>query len=853
MRKRVWLIVFLLVFIVGAQAEIWRNPNAQGDARVADLLSKMTLDEKISQCSSDIPAIERLGIPAYMWYTEALHGVLAWKCTSFPQNIAMGATWDPDLMFDVATAISNEARALKNSGQREVMMFSPTVNIARDPRWGRNEECYSEDPFLLSEMARMYVRGMQGNDKKYLKTVCTVKHFIANNVEQRREFIQSYINEKDLREYYMPAYKVCLADEEAAGVMTALNGLNGIPCSGHSWLIKDVLRGEWGFKGYVVADWHAVSGMYNNMKYVHSFPEASALAIKATCDQECFRPKASLMVKHLKTAIEKGLIKEEELDQSVARLLRIRFLTGDFDPIEQTPWHDITENVLECDAHKKLALKAARKSIVLLKNENILPLKQDVNSVAVIGPFANRCWLGIYSGYPQSKVTPLDGIKQITSAQINYAEGCGVTDAINRLKMDEAVEAARKSEVAIVFVGNDASTATENNDRESLGLPGGQQQLIEEVLKVNKNTIVVLIPSGPTTIGPSQDKARAIVCAWANGQEQGHAIADILWGKYNPGGKLNSTWFKNDDDMPDMYDYNIHHGRTYMYYKGQPLYPFGYGLSYTTFKISNLKFDRKILKSHERLKVSVQVSNTGDMDGDEVVQLYIHDVKSSEPVPAKALKGFKRIHVPAGQTREVTMEIPYEAFSHYSMANRGFKVEEGDFEIQVGNSSADIQVRKSLKVADGMIPPVDVEHKSAWFDANHPNRNKKWYDIYDDLSFLKTKTGYAAQNADTSTRFTVLFTDPGFYVPAWDAVVNCRLNSEEAVLKLQMLDNEIDTYKVKKGSGSTTKLAIKIPIPPEYGKNVNIVAKVLKGDMKIESILILPPGNKPSFVVHPDR
>ena len=231
MRKRVWLIVFLLVFIVGAQAQIWRNPNAQVDARVADLLSKMTLDEKISQCSSDIPAIERLGIPAYMWYTEALHGVLAWKCTSFPQNIAMGATWDPDLMFDVATAISNEARALKNSGQREVMMFSPTVNIARDPRWGRNEECYSEDPFLLSEMARMYVRGMQGNDKKYLKTVCTVKHFIANNVEQRREFIQSYINEKDLREYYMPAYKVCLADEEAAGVMTALNGLNGIPCS----------------------------------------------------------------------------------------------------------------------------------------------------------------------------------------------------------------------------------------------------------------------------------------------------------------------------------------------------------------------------------------------------------------------------------------------------------------------------------------------------------------------------------------------------------------------------------------------------------------------------------------------
>ncbi|MEM6830146.1 MAG: glycoside hydrolase family 3 N-terminal domain-containing protein, partial [Bacteroidota bacterium] len=426
-------------------AQVWKDPKQPTEDRVEDLLDRLSLDEKIAYCGSVIPGIERLGIPDYEWYGEALHGIIAWNCTQFPQNIAMGATWNPELMFEVATAISNEARALKNQGKKEVMMFSPTVNMARDPRWGRNGECYSEDPFLMSEMARMYVRGMQGNDPDYTKTVTTVKHYIANNVDKNRERIQSNINEKDLYEYYFPAYKTCVVDEEATGIMTALNGLNGIPCSAHDWLVNGVLRDEWGFEGYVIADWAAVRGIETNQKYAKSQPEAAALAIKAGVDQECFRSKKSNapMVKSLRASIESGLLTEEELDVSVRRLLRLRMMTGDFDDPSLNPYSKIPASVLESGAHKKLALKAAEQSIVLLKNDDVLPLKKDIQNLAVIGPFANRCWMGIYSGFPKSKITPLDGIRQQVTGEVQFAEGCAVTaDSLDQQKISEAVALA---------------------------------------------------------------------------------------------------------------------------------------------------------------------------------------------------------------------------------------------------------------------------------------------------------------------------------------------------------------------------------------------------------------------------
>ncbi|AWG22705.1 hypothetical protein FFWV33_14810 [Flavobacterium faecale] len=844
------IIVALFLFSAGSNAQTWKNPNAPTEDRVKDLLSKMTLEEKISQCSSDIPAIERLGIPAYIWYGEALHGVIAWNCTSFPQNIAMGATWNPNLMFDVATAISNEARALKNNGQKEVMMFSPTVNLGRDPRWGRNEECYSEDPFLMSEMARMYIRGMQGNDKKYLKTVTTVKHFIANNVEKNRERIQSNISEKDLREFYMPAYKTCIADEEAGGIMSALNGLNGVPSSGSKWLLTDVLRNEWGFKGYVVADWNAASGMFNNQKYVKSFPEASALSIKSGTDQECFRPKASLMVQNLKPAIERGLLTEAELDVSVARLLRMRFLTGDFDKPELNPYSKIPQSVLESDTHKKLALKAAEQAIVLLKNDNILPLKKDVKSIAVLGPFANQAWLGIYSGFPKSKISPLAGIKNSTTAQINYAEGCGIIEPFDEAKIKEAVEAAKKSEVAIIFVGNDEKTSTENTDRFTLALPGAQQRLIEAVLKVNKNTVVVLIPSGATTIGPSQKDVPGIICAWPNGQEQGTAIANVLWGKYNPGGKLNSTWYESDNDLPNIHDYDLRKGRTYMFFKNKPLYPFGYGLSYTSFDIKNLKLDKTTLAVNESVAVTVSVTNSGKIDGDEVVQLYIRDLSKNKLAPLKSLKGFERIHLKAGETKNVTLNVPYAAFNYYNVDNKRFEVSDGKFEIMVGNSSEKILAKGKVTLKAGAVPEVNVDNKSAYFNAKDPNRFKNWDSIYEDKSFLQTANP-KSKKEDSGIEFKMTFRDPGFYVNTWDAEVNMKLKTNEATLKLTMLGNEIDTYVVKKENTEFQTLAIKIPIPPEYGKEVILNAFILPSEMEIEYIKIIPPGNAKPYRVYP--
>ncbi|QVY66253.1 glycoside hydrolase family 3 C-terminal domain-containing protein [Polaribacter sp. Q13] len=730
------ILIFLIIGNI-TNAQTWKDPNESINVRVDDLLSKMTLEEKISYCGSAIPAIERLGIPEYMWYGEALHGLKAWNATQFPQNIAMGSTWNPDLMFDVATAISNEARALKNSGQKEVMMFSPTVNMARDPRWGRNEECYSEDPFLMSEIARMYVRGMQGNDPNYLKTVTTVKHFVANNVDFRREFSHSLVRQKDLYEYYFPAYNTCIVDEEAAGIMTGLNGLNGVPCSANNWLVNDVLRDEWGFKGYVIADWAAVEGVEKRLRFVNTQEEAAALAIKSGTDQECFRhkTKSAPFVQALKPAIEQGLLTESELDVSVNRLLRLRFMTGDFDDPKLNPYSKIPQSVLESETHKKLALKAAEQSIVLLKNDDVLPLKKNIEKLAVIGPFANRCWLGIYSGNPKSKITPLEGIQKSANGEVKFAEGCSITgDITDEEKIAEAVALAKKSETVILIVGNDESTATETLDRLSLNLPGKQHQLIKAVQAVNKNVILVLVPSGSTSIGWEQKNIPGIICAWPNGQEQGTALANILFGDINPGGKLSASWVKSENQLPNFHDYNVSTwrddygpevARTYMYSNIDYLYPFGYGLSYTQFEIQDIKLDKNRLEAMGDVLVTAKVANIGDRDGDEIVQVYVRDKEASHIVPKKALKGFKRIHIKSGESKTVTIKLPYEAFSHYDTSLKAFKVEAGDFEIMIGQSSEKIVGSKTIEVAEGVIPKIRVGQKSGYFNAEDENRTKK--------------------------------------------------------------------------------------------------------------------------------
>ncbi len=849
--------LFLLINLSLLNAQVWKDPNARVEDRVEDLLSKMTLDEKISYCGSAIKGIDRLDIPSFVWYGEALHGLKAWNCTQFPQNNAMGSTWNPDLMFDVATAISNEARALKNMGQKEVMMFAPTVNMARDPRWGRNEECYSEDPHLMSEIARMYIRGMQGNDPKYVKTVTTVKHYVANNIDTRREYSHSLVRRKDLYEYYFPAYKTCIVDEEATGIMTGLNGVNGVPCSANGWLVNGVLRNEWGFKGYVIADWAAIQGIEKRMRFAETQEEAAAMAIKAGVDQECFRHKTreAPFVKALKPAIEQGLLTEAELDVSVRRLLRLRFMIGDFDAPLLIPYSKIPSSVLECDTHKQLALKAAEQSIVLLKNDNILPLKKDSGKLAVIGPFANRCWLGIYSGNPKSKVSPLDGIKNYATGDVSFAEGCSVTgDAEDQQKIEEAVALAKTSDYVVVVVGNDESTATETKDRMSLSLPGRQHELIKAVQEVNKNIILVLIPSGSTSIGWEQKNLPGIICAWANGQEQGTALAKVLFGDVNPGGKLNTTWVKSEKDLPHMTDYNIQTwkddyapevARTYMYSDKKPLYPFGFGLSYTQFEINDLKVSGNKIDANDDVTVTAKVSNIGDRDGDEIVQVYVRDVESSEIVPNKALKGFKRISIPAGETKEVSIKLPYEAFSHYNVNSQQFEVEAGDFEIMIGQSSEKIVATKTIQVEGGIIPNIKVGQKSGYFNADDENRSKSWDYLYKDESLDTIDTNEDTNDSSKWIEYEITFIDPGIYVNTWDAELSFKSTSKDAIIEASMQGIKISTYDV---AWKKTQ-AIKIPIPPEYGKPVRLRIKTLNGNIQHESIKIIPPGKKKPFVI----
>ncbi len=838
------LLLSTLSVATAQETPIWKDSSKSFDERVEDLLPRLSIEEKLRYFSSDIPASVGLGIPSYMWYAEALHGVLSFGCTSFPQNNAMGSTWDRDLLFDVASAVSDEVRALHSAGRSQVMIYSPTVNMARDPRWGRNEECYSEDPYQMAEMAKMYIRGMQGTHPKYLKTVCTVKHYAANNVENKREMRQSNIDERDMREYYLPAYKACIVEERAAGVMSALNGVNGIPCSAHEWLLTDVLRDEWGFEGYVVADWGAVGGVSRLQHAAETNAEGSVMALRAGCDQECFRPNESPMVQGLTEAYNNGDVTEEELDVALRRLLKLRFQVNGFWLDDECPYNNTPMSVVESQKNKDLALKAAEKSIVLLKNQdNVLPLSDQIKSVAVVGPFADRCWLGIYSGRPSKTISPLQGIKDRFDGEVYYEAGCAVNEKGDDIDMSKAIAAAQKSDVVIAFVGNDDSTSTENNDRESLSLPGRQQQLLDELCKVNKKVIVVIVPSGATTIGAAQQNAEGIICGWANGQEQGTAIAKVLFGDVNPGGKLSTTWFAADSDLPDINDYNIRNNRTYMYFDGKPLYPFGYGLSYTTFEMSNLKLSSSKLKRNGVMSVTVDVTNNGKVAGDEVVQLYIKDNASPSFEASKMLRGFERVTLKSGETKSVTMELTYDNFSHWSIDKEDFVVTKGDYEILVGNSSASTPLKAEVRIAGGKVPEQTL-HTEDFEDYDSDPRYRSTYyggDVKMPEVVVKPKVEKPKNGGFRWIEYMIDFVDPGFYVSEWEIKVNYKSTNTNNKLKVEMDGVMVIDEVIFEKSGTATE-SIKIP-KPDYGLPTR-VRLVLPEGLNIESLdVVFPKDN----------
>ncbi len=827
--------------------------------RAGAIVARMTLAEKVRQVndiakpgpwiSSDnnVPAIPRLGLPAYNYASdEGLHGlVYPFVATSFPQPLAMACSWNPDLARRVYSAVSDEAQAYHKKEKWGLSFYSPqTLNLHRDPRWGRCEEAPGEDPCLASTWAVQVVRGMQGDDPNYLKTTACAKHFICNNTEDDRTRVSASVDPRSFWEYYTRAYQACVVQGDVFTVMGAYNAINGIPCCADEFLLTDLLRKRWGFRGYVTSDNPAVYNIYDPHHYVPTKHQAAALSIQAGCDLiRCNQD--SDMTHSLARAVSLELVSEADIDRAITRLLTVRVLLGEMDPPESIPYNRISFDVVDSPAHRALALEAARQSIVLLKNERqFLPLdKAKLRTVAVIGPTAGF-HLGGYSGHPSVQISPYAGIANAlgdsvqnlharvwpnelknvgdgvqmkssgegninicriwadswveykpqsftginsiaihvagigqdavirvhidalngpqiatikvphtgdrrkwttVSAPINgitgehnvffkfsgksndpgkeicdlewfqlqpiaaaptsqpqpqhplveFYPGCAIDGLKDEKMFSEAVAAAGRSDVVIMVCGVDQTVDSEGHDRKDIQLPGVQHELIKACYQANAKTVLVLNSNNTVAVNWEQAHLPAIVAAIFGGQAQGTAIADVLFGNYNPGGKTCCTWYKSVDQLPPFHNYEIMKGRTYMYLEAEPLYPFGYGLSYTTFQFSDLHIFSTELSLHNSVKVSCKVTNTGSRSGAEVAQLYVAVPKSPVKRPIKELVGFKRVDLKPGETRTITFELPYtaQALWYWHESHRKFVLQPGVLKLLIGSSSADIHLQ----------------------------------------------------------------------------------------------------------------------------------------------------------------
>ena len=693
------------------------------EARAADLVGRLTLDEKVAQMQDRAPAIPRLGIPAYNWWNEALHGVArSGLATVFPQAIGLAATWNDSLMFQVATVISDEARAKHQEYVRQdsraryqgLTFWSPNINIFRDPRWGRGQETYGEDPFLTGTLAVQFIRGMQGDDSTYLKTIATVKHFaVHSGPEPDRHIFNAVVSERDLHETYLRAFAMGIQDGPAWSIMCAYNRLYGKAACGSDLLLDDVLRGRWGFKGYVVSDCGAIDDIYERHRIVQTAAEAAALGVNSGTDLECGDTYASLV-----TAVQQGLITEARIDTAVTRLFLARMKLGMFDPPDMVRWAQIPFSVLDDSAHRALARQAARESIVLLRNRHhTLPLSKSLRTIAVIGPDADdpRMLLGNYHGEPADPVTPLRGIREaLPGARVIYARGADLAEGYSGLERapgsapaaadsdsaasldSAAVQAAEQADAVVLFLGLTANLEGEEmrldvpgfkgGDRTTIDLPAPQKALLERIVKVGKPTVLVLMSGSALAVTWAQRHVNAIVEAWYPGQAAGLAIADVLFGDYNPGGRLPVTFYRSTADLPPFGDYAMA-GRTYRFFTGKPLYAFGYGLSYTKFKYSHLTTSAKTLAASDSLSVAVDVKNDGKVRGDEVVQLYVRHEGSRVPRPRLDLRGYRRITLDPGQSRRVSFTLPGASLAWWDSTAQRWTVEQDRVRLQVGGSS----------------------------------------------------------------------------------------------------------------------------------------------------------------------
>ncbi|HEY2586867.1 MAG TPA: glycoside hydrolase family 3 C-terminal domain-containing protein [Tepidisphaeraceae bacterium] len=701
-----------------AAGPLYLDPSQPVDARVKDLIGRLTLEEKATLLDHAGPEVERFHIRADQW-NQCLHGVV-WDrpTTMFPVSIAMAATWDPALVHDEATAISDEARAIYNLWHQQpdikvqhkgLIYRAPVINISRNPYWGRINECFGEDPFLTGRIGVAYVKGLQGDDPKYLKLAATLKHFAVNNVEKNRQSLSATVSERMLYEYWLPHWRDCVVEGGAQSVMASYNAINGTPNNMNKSLLTDILKTQWGFQGFVVSDLGGVNTMVTgHEKGKMSYEEAVAKSMIAGCD---FSDKEFRT--YIPAAVRQGLLPESRLDDALLRVLRVRFRLGEFDPPKDVPFSTISPDVICSEAHRNLSLKAAREAIVLLKNDDhLLPLDRTMlKSIAVVGPHGNRFTAGGYSGKAQDPVTPLAGITNRAGAgiEVRFAEGAQIApprrtrgkapppfDKAAELK--KAIDVARIADVAIVCVGTTLDIEAEDRDRTDLGLPGNQQELVEAVRAANPRTIVVELNAGPLTVPWISKNVPAIVEAWWDGQEGGNAIADVLFGDMNPAGRLPLTVYASPEQVPPQDQYDITQGFTYMYLHGDPLFAFGHGLSYTHFTYGRLHLSADHVSPTDTITVSFELTNTGPRDGDEVAQLYVHQEQSRIPRPAKELRGFQRVHLRPSETQTIHFTLPAPKLAFYDVTTHGFVVDPGTFDVMVGSASDDIRQAAKLTV-----------------------------------------------------------------------------------------------------------------------------------------------------------
>ncbi len=718
MKKSVLLGIFLVAAAGAALAQGetqpgFRDTSLPMERRLSDLVHRLTLEEKAAQLNHLNTGIPRLGIPMWGGWNQTLHGVWSKQPTTlYPVPIAMGATWDPDLVKAVASAMSDEGRALYNAkadGPRSkhgLVFRSPVINISRDPRWGRVQEVFSEDPLLTGRMGVAYVKGLQGDDLNHLKLAATLKHFAVNNVEAGRQHLSAQVDDRNLMEFWLPHWRMSVMEAHPQSIMSSYNAINGTPSAVNHRLLTDILRKQWGFDGFVTDDLGAVAFLTDSrpgqLEPGQRFSEdpivATAAAIKAGNDSDDQEFERNIPI-----AVSRGLLTIADVDRAVSRVLRVGFRLGAFDPPQSSPYAHISMDVVRSQPHLELALKTAQESLVLLKNaQNFLPLKADaVHSVAVIGPAgAQNYETGNYYGTPARKLGAFDGLKQILGPRVSvsFEQGTGFTDVADPAAISRAADLARKSDVAILFLGTNLQVEAEGRDRRDLNLPGAQQQLLEAVYAANPRTVLVLMNAGPLAIGWAQDRLPAILQAWYPGEAGGTAIARALFGSDNPGGHLPYTVYASLDGVPPQNEYDVSKGYTYQYFKGVPLYPFGHGLSYTRFKYSNLAVSASTAPVTGQVQLSFDVTNVGDREGADVAQLYSHQVKSVTYQPLKTLRAFKRVSLDPGQSTRVNFSVPVSQLAYYDSRKAKFAVEPGDFDLMVGSSSEDIRLRARLLV-----------------------------------------------------------------------------------------------------------------------------------------------------------